>query len=100
MPDHKLCVRCLFPIFMRFPEAHPRPSAVFVDELDPGSLKATPYNIERGSSRFVRSGFQLTHGHDPNLSSVCKLLLAPIQEASSGPTLARGDHVPDFAQKF
>ena len=40
-------------------------------------LKATPYDIERGSSRFVRTGFQLAHGHDPNLSSGCKLLLAP-----------------------
>jgi hypothetical protein len=73
------------------------PSPVLVDEFDASGLKATPYNIERGSSRFVRAGFELTHGHDPNLSSGCKLLLAPIQEASSGPTLARGDHMLDLA---
>jgi hypothetical protein len=48
---------CLFPVFIRLPETHARPSAVFVDELDAGGLKATPYNIERGPSRFVRSGF-------------------------------------------
>jgi hypothetical protein len=40
-----------------FPQTHPRPSAVLVDELDAGRLKATPYDIERGSSRFVCGGF-------------------------------------------
>jgi hypothetical protein len=33
---------CLFPVFMRFLEAHARPSAVFVDELDPGRLQGPP----------------------------------------------------------
>jgi hypothetical protein len=73
-----LGVGLIAPFWLRFPQSYAWTSTVLVDELHAGGLKATPYDIKRGSSWFVRSGFQLPHGHNPNLSFACELLLAPI----------------------
>jgi hypothetical protein len=73
-------------------EPNAGPTSVLIDEVDAGVFKCTLYDIERGSTRLVRTALELAHGDDANRGLVCEVLLTPIEKAPGGPALFRRDH--------
>ena len=49
-------------------------------------------------TRLVRTGLELAHSHDADARPLCEFLLAPIEEAASGPALCGRDHLLRFAR--
>jgi hypothetical protein len=49
-------------------------------------------------TRLMPAGFELAHSHDADTCPLCEFLLAPIEEAASGPTLRGRDHLLRFAR--
>jgi hypothetical protein len=73
-------------------ESHARATTVFVDELDAGGFKCTPYNFEGGSARLANASFKLVHCYNAHARLFSQLLLTPGQKATRSPALFRGNH--------
>ena len=84
----------LFGLFQSLPlaQAYTWTAAVFVDELDAGGFKCTPYNFEGGSARLANASFELVHRYDAHARLFSQLLLTPGQEATRSPALFCGNH--------
>jgi hypothetical protein len=74
--------RALFRVFGRFLEAHTRPSAVLVDELDAGTLQRG-LNFRAGTTSATQGAivcFKSFNGRDRDIGRASQLLLGPSQE--------------------
>src|SRR6266516_2542003 len=77
----------LAPSSLTLLEPHSRASAVFLNEFDAGGFQSAPNYLQSCSTRFIQSALELTDGHDANSSSICKLLLCPVEESAGCPAL-------------
>jgi hypothetical protein len=75
-----------------FTQSNTRPAAVLVDEFDAGSFQGLPHNNQRCTSRFGRTGLDLSNSHDTDPRLASEILLAPIEQAACCPALCRCDH--------
>jgi hypothetical protein len=76
----------------RIAEPDAWPTAVLIDEFDPGSLECAPYDVERGSTGSIHVAFEQAHGDDADRGPVREILLTPIEKAPRGSALFRRDH--------
>jgi hypothetical protein len=69
--------RLLSSLLLRLSEAHAWSATVLVDELDPGFLKGSSYDIKGRAPRLAPLLFKLVDGHDADTRSISQVLLAP-----------------------
>jgi hypothetical protein len=68
----------LLPLLLwRPPKAHTGSATVLVDELDPGFLKGSSYDIKGRATWLASLLFELVDGHDGDARSISQVLLAP-----------------------
>jgi hypothetical protein len=60
-----------------FSKTHTGSTTVLVDELDPGFLKGSSYDIEGRATWLAPLLFELVDGHDADAGSISQVLLAP-----------------------
>ena len=77
---------------MQFSQAYPGTAAVLVDEFDAGLFERLLHYDQRCTTRFAYPGFYLSNGHNTDPGMIGEVLLAPINESASCPTLCWGDH--------
>jgi len=78
----------LFPFF-RLPEADAFSAAVALDEFDTGGRQGLLNHNQRGRPRVHFPGLKVTDGYDTDVGRISELLLAPIKQPPSSPTLRR-----------
>jgi hypothetical protein len=84
--------------WLGFPQPHPWPTAILIDEFDAGPIKRSSNDVKCRSARLTRPGFQLMHGNDPDCCFPSKILLAPRQQPARGSTLSWCNHCRKLAQ--
>jgi hypothetical protein len=78
---------------LRLSQPYPGSAAIFVDEFDTGSFKRAPNHLESCTTGLTFAGLQLIDGNDAHAGFVRKILLAPIKQSTSGPTLSGSNHL-------
>jgi len=73
-------------------QAHPRPTAVLIDELDAGGLESLLNNNERCRAWVHFPGLKVTDGYDTDVGRSGELLLAPVKQPPGRSALRRGNH--------
>ena len=77
----------LFP-WLGLAEAHARAPAVLIDKFHSAQFQAPPHHFKRRATRLMCGRLKLAHGHYADSCLIGELLLAPVEEASSGSTLS------------
>ena len=76
--------------------SNPCPSSVLVDELNPGPLKGTPNNVERGAPRLSGPSLELVDRYYSHARLFSEFVLAPLKQCTSCPALCRFNGVEIF----
>jgi hypothetical protein len=69
-------------------------------EEDAVGLKGAANNLESGLAGPPPSGLEVPDRHDAHAGHEGKVVLAPVKQASGGPTLCGGDHDAAIADSF
>jgi hypothetical protein len=75
-------------------QPHARSAAVLVDELDAGGFECAPNDIQSCTTRLTNPDLELVHGYNADARRAREILLAPTDQASGGPALGWGEHLP------
>jgi hypothetical protein len=79
-------------------QAHPRATAIVIDELDTCNFQGASDHFESCSTGLGYSRLHLTNSDNPNARAICKILLSPIEQSAGRPALRRGDHPGTMAK--
>jgi hypothetical protein len=64
-------------LLWRLPKSNAGSATVLVDELNPGFLKGSSYDIKGRATWLAPLLFELVNGHDADARSISQVLLAP-----------------------